>query len=205
MSVQNASLVTNIVLALITGVYVVLTAKLARSSERAAESAAAAAKAAAESARMQRAAIEVQASQRHAWFKTGGGGNSYEQWRFAIRPLLGAYWLRKVELLDFQLSSEVDGEQSQTVAFNKDMTPIEGVLPARVDEVEGVMFEINLVDAAREAFGHDNWRIVSWRCLVTFSLAEADSSERRLIVYLDPSMDPRVHWLRQARELGFES
>ena len=203
MGVQTALLVTNAVLVLVTAVYVVLTWRLARASDRAARAAAESAQAAAQSVRMQRAALEVQASQRHAWFKTGGGGNSYEHWQFAIRPLLGAYWLREVELLDFQLTSEVDGEQGQTITFNKDMAPIDGALPARVDEVEGVMFEINLADAALAAFGHDRWRIGSWRCMVTFSLAEADHSQRRLIVYSDPGMDPRVHWLRQARELGF--
>lgn len=196
---------TNIVLALITAIYVILTGKLARSSDRAAESAAAAAEAAAESARMQKAALEVQASQRHAWFKTGGGGSSYKHWQFVIRPLVGAYWLRRVEVLDFSFKSEIDGEHGQTVAFNQVVSPVTGALPARVDEVEGVTFEIDLVERARNAFGHDRWRIESWRCLVTFSLAEEDSYERRLVVHLDPSMDPRIQWLRQARELGFEA
>lgn len=205
MSVQTASLVTNIVLAAVTAVYVVLTWRLSRSSDKAAESAAQSAAAAAESARMQQAALEVQASQRHAWFKTGGGGSSYEHWQFDVIPLVGAYWVHSVELLDFRLRSEFDGEAVQTIEFHKDMIPIRGSLPARVDEVDGLRFEINLVEPGCAAFGHDEWLIESWRCLVTFSLAESDQSRRRLVVYLDPSMDPRIHWIQQARELGFEA
>ncbi len=196
MSVQTALLVTNGLLVLVTAVYVILTGRLAREAANSA-------KAAADSVRVQQAALEAQASQRHAWFKTAGGGNDWKRFELVIIPLVGAYWVHKVELLDFRLASDVDGEQGQTIDFNEEMLPRNGVLPRRVDEAEGVWFEVNLADPARAAFGHDKWHIQSWRCMVTFSLAESDQSRRRLIVHLDPSADPRVRWLREARELGF--
>jgi hypothetical protein len=37
------------------------------------------------------------------------------------------------------------------------MAPLKGSLPVRVDEVEGVQFEVNLAEPARAAFGHDKW------------------------------------------------
>ena len=194
---ETALLVTNSLLVGITAVYVVLTGRLAREAAKSAE-------AAAESARAQQAALEAQASRQHPWFKTGGGGNDPERWQFAVRPLLGAYWLREVRLMDLRLASEVEGEDGRRITFDGDVRPRGGALPARVDEVEGVMFEVNLAEAARTAFGHDKWRVEHWRCMVTVSLAEDDRSQRRFIVYSNPAHDPVVRWLRQARELGFE-
>lgn len=203
MDTQTASLWTNIALAAITMAYALLTWRLAKSSASAARSATESAAAAADSARLQQAALEAQAAQRHAWFKTAGGGD-FRAWEIGVIPLLGTYWVHEVELIDFHLASEIDGESSQTITIGQVMTPIAGTLPARVDEVEGVRFTFDLEGPANAAFGHSHWRIMNWRCLVTFSLAESDQSRRRLVVHLDPKMDPRVHWLRQARELGFE-
>lgn len=100
----------NAVLVVITGVYAVLTRQLSKSSAAAARSAAESARSAADSARMQRAAIEAEVNRRHAWFKTAGGGRSYEDWDLIVIPLVGAYVLRKVVLRDFEFTSSKPGE-----------------------------------------------------------------------------------------------
>jgi len=196
----------NALLVAITAVYAVLTWRLAKSSAAAADSAAEAARAAADSARSQRAAIEAEVNRRHAWFKTGGGGASYERWEIGIRPLVGAYVLRKVALLDFhfmpQVPNEAGVQAGVRVDVNRIMEPKGQALPMRVDEVEGAMFELDVAALAREAIPDDQWTILHWSCEVTFSLSEFAESERRVIVYSDPKMDPPLHWLREAGELG---
>ncbi|GAA3810731.1 hypothetical protein [Cellulomonas soli] len=195
----------NVVLVVVTIIYVVLTRKLAQSSTAAAESAAESARAAAESVRAQRAAIEAEVNRRHAWFKTGGGG-AYEAWQFGIRPLIGAYELRKVVLLDFHFMPTVadasGASSSVSVNVNRTMTPLGQPFPVHVDEVEGARFEVDVAALAREVFADDQWEILHWSCEVTFSLSEFSDSERRVIVFSDPKMDPRLHWLREAGELG---
>lgn len=193
---EAALLATNGLLVVVTAVYVVLTGRLAREAAKSA-------KAAAESVRVQQAALEAQASQRHAWFKTAGGGRSRDQWEIIVIPLVGAYWVHNAELLDFEVKPEGDGEQLRTIVINKEMVPRGAPLPRRVDEVDGVWFDVDLAGPARAALGRDEWDLVGWRCLVTFSLAESDQSRRRLIVHLDPKKDPRARWLREAREAGF--
>lgn len=206
MNSTTVSLAANVALVVVTGVYVVLTWRLARSSREAASSAAESATAAAESARAQRAAIETEAYQRHAWFKTGGGGASYDRWEIGVRPLVGAYLLRKVVLRDFQFMPEEpheNGVQSGvSVDVHQELVPKEGTLPRLVDEVEGVMFVVDVAGLAREAMPGRKWRIDNWSCEVTYSLSEFSDAQRRVIVYRDHKMDPRLHWLREAGELG---
>lgn len=200
-------IILNAILVVVTTAYVVLTWRLASSSAAAAASAAESAAAAADSARSQRAAIEADAFRRHAWFKTGGGGDSYEQWMIGVSPLVGAYVLRKVILRNVSFMPDLpdeNGVQSAVQAVvNRELTPEPGYeLPRRVDEVDGARFVVNVAALAREVMPDDKWRIVNWSCEVTYSLSEFSDTERRLIVYQDPKMDPRLHWLKQAGELG---
>lgn len=192
----------NILLVIVTAAYAALTFWLARSSSKSAASAVAAADAAAASVRMQQAALEARLSQHHAWFKTGGGGRTPERWEIDVRPLLGSYWVHEVRLLDVHFVSDVDGEHGKAIDFDRDLAPIVGSLPANVDETTGLRFEVDLAEKANEAFGHNDWRILSWRCLVFFSMAESALGCRRLVVYSDPNADPRAYWLNRARENG---
>lgn len=204
---DTVGIVLNGLLVLVTTVYVVLTFRLASSSARAAVSAAESAAAAADSARSQRAAIEAEAYRRHAWFKTGGGGASYEQWMIGVSPLVGAYVLRKVVLRDISFMPDAPdasgARQAMQVEVNQELTPEPGYqLPRLVDEVEGGRFVVDVAALARQVMLDDDWSIVNWSCEVTYSLSESTETSRRLIVYLDPKMDPRLHWLKQAGELG---
>lgn len=201
-----ASVAVNAVLVVVTAVYVVLTWRLAQSASAAAKSAAEAARAAADSARSQRAALDADVYRRHAWFKTGGGGATYEKWEFAITPLVGAYVLRKVVLLDFHFMPKTPDAAGVRVGVqvrpNRIMEPKGRSFPMLVDELQGAMFELDVAALAREVIPHDEWEILQWSCEVTYSLSESADSERRVIVYSNSQMDPRLHRLREAAELG---
>lgn len=208
MDLARVAVAVNIVLVAVTTVYVVLTGRLARFSREAAEAAAQSAEAAADSARAQRAAIEAEAYRHHAWFKTGGGGASYEEWELGVSPLVGAYIIRKVVLRDFHFMPETPDEngirQGVQIEVNEELTPKKGFeLPRLVDEVTGARFVVDVAALARQAVPDDGWSIINWSCEVTYALSEFADAERRVIVYLDHKMDPRLHWLREAGELGF--
>ena len=151
--------------------------------------------------------IEAEAYRRQAWFKTSGGGGSYEQWMIGVSPLVGAYVLRKVILRDFSFMPDVPdatgGRQGVQVEVNRKLTPEPGYeLPRLVDEVEGGRFVVDVAALAREVMPDDKWSVLNWSCEVTYSLSEFTETSRRVIVYLDSKMDPRLHWLKQAGELG---
>jgi hypothetical protein len=191
----------------VTAWYALLTHRLARSSAAAAESAAESARAAADSARSQRAAIEADLSQRHAWFKTAGGGASFQDWSMWVRPLVGAYVLRRVVLLEFEFMPDTPGEDgsrsSRHVEVRENLTPVNGDLPMPVDEIGGAEFKVDVAALARRAIPDDTWTILDWSCEVTYSISSFTEIERRTIVHLDPERDPRSHWIREARERGF--
>lgn len=168
-------------LVVVTAGYAVLTWRLARSSDRAVLAAQVAAESAADSVRLQRAALEFQISQQRAAFKTGGGGRSWEEFRFVIRPLFGSYFVHQVELHVVDLSATDESGLGRTLRPGV-VTPIDGTLPALVDEIGGVMFQINLAELALREFGHDRWRLDRWSCIVTYSLSELDGSVRRVLV-----------------------
>lgn len=192
-------IVVNLILVLVTAVYVVLTRSMAKSSQAAAESAAA-------SARAALASIEAEANRRQAWFKTGGGGVSPEHWQIGIRPLVGAYVLRKVVLLDFHFMPTVDDEpglrSSRQVDVKVELEPKDQTFPIHVDEITGALFEVDVAELAAQVFADEHWTIQHWSCEVTYSLSESSESIRRVIVYSNPDMDSRFHWLRQERDLG---
>lgn len=200
-------LIVNAILAIITGVYAVLTRQLTKSSAAAATSALESARSAADSARAQRAAIEAEVNRRHAWFKTSGGGR-YEDWNLLVIPLVGAYVLRRVVLRDFEFRPRDTGEDGSHsnvhVDVNLELQPKGSTLPMHVDEIEGAWFSVNLSALAHQAQVSDDWMIVNWSCEVTFSLSEFTDSQRRIIVYHDQEADLRLRRVRESRELGLD-
>jgi hypothetical protein len=200
-----ASVAVNAVLVVVTAVYVVLTWRLARSSSAAAESAAEAARAAADSARSQRAALDVETNRSQASFKMGGGGASYEKWEFAIIPLDGAYVLRKVVLQDIHFMPKTPNAEGVQMGVqvrpDRAMEPKGRPFPRLVDEFQGAMFELDVAALAREVIPHDDWEVLYWSCEVTYSLSASADGERRVIVYSNSQMDPRLHRLRAASAL----
>lgn len=201
---MDASLWVSIILATITAVYAILTWSLARSSSAAAKSAAASARVAAESLTAQMATIAAEANRQHAWFKTSGGGprTNYE---ILITPLLGAYVLRKVILHTVEFSRTPGNEDlpGRVVVADRELLPSRGSLPMLVDEVDSGWFAADIAGvAAAEGLG-DEWRLIDWSCIVTFSLSEFSESSRRVLMHLRPDRDIRLKRLREARELGF--
>jgi hypothetical protein len=192
--VTLVGVITNAILAAVTIVYVVLTWGLAQSSKAAAKSAKEAAASAVEALNLQREVINAQLSPLQPWFKTGGGGQDFHAFQFVLIPLDGAYVLHAVELVDFFFTSLVEGEQGHRVAVSEALTPTDRAFPAYVDETAGVMFHFDAATLADDAFTHHNWRLESWRLLVTFSLSEKSKSTRRVMVYSgmdDPRWRPK--------------
>lgn len=189
----------NALLVIVTAVYAGLTWRLAKSSKEAAL-------ASADSARTQRAAVEAEANRRHAWFKTAGGGPSSHEYEIVIRPLLGAYFLRKVVLQELTLeplsAEEGETDRSSQLEVNHQLFPKDGEGTLFVDEAEGAWFTVDFVALIGDACPENQWRVKGWSCMVTFSLSEFSESNRRVAVYSDPADDPRIRWLREARELG---
>jgi hypothetical protein len=189
----------NIVLVVVTAVYVALTRSMAKSSQAAAESAAV-------SARATLASVEADANQRQAWFKTGGGGGSDEHWEITVRPLVGAYELRKVVLLDVSFMPTVDDvpgmRSSRRVDVNVELEPMGQSFPIPVDEIAGATFEVDIAALARRVFDDDRWQLLHWSCEVTYSLSKSSDIVRRVVVFSNAEMDPRFYWLRQERDLG---
>lgn len=126
-----------------------------------------------------------------------------------VRPLVGAYLLRRVVLRDFEFKFDGPGDDgsrpNQHVEVGRELWPEgDAVMPVHVDEVEGASFAVNVAAIAREAGLDEEWRIANWSCEVTFSLSEFSDSPRRVIVHLDPKRDSRLQWLKQARDLGLD-
>lgn len=199
-------LALNLALVLITGYYASLTRSLSKSSEASAASAAEAAHSAAEAAQLQRVSLAAEVNQWQAHIKTPSGGPTSER-DILLNPLTGAYVLQSAVLRDLDVRMTTPHASGQTVFTrtidaNLTLTPLKGSYPIRIDEAEGARFRVNLDHIVRRAGLEGDWELVGWSCEVLLSPSEDTQFNRRFIIHNDPSSDPRLQRLKQARTLG---
>ncbi|HON76190.1 MAG TPA: hypothetical protein PKZ38_01495 [Dermatophilaceae bacterium] len=87
-------------------------------------------------------------------------------------------------------ASKTEGQPTRRISFGKRVEPIDRTLPARADQLPGLLFAVDLATAADEAFGEGVWTLESWELVVRYSLSEFSPSTWQVRVYSGMN-DPR--------------
>lgn len=87
-------------------------------------------------------------------------------------------------------ASKTEGQPTRRISFGKRVEPIDRTLPARADQLPGLLFAVDLATAADEAFGEGGWTLESWELVIRYSLSEFRASTWQVRVYSGMN-DPR--------------